>query len=749
MKKLTIKYNPYHLRTEILVNGKKPKTNSRLHFHKLRLQEWVELLPEILVDECNDRDYEITFVGTAADYSDLRSVLSESAEIRCTFEIDEKPSIVAVEKEIMKIYDDIQEEEAPVDALKDASIKEAFETARNQEFEVNVVATMSSGKSTLINALLGKDILPSAQKATTSKIVRITHTNQPNLHAIAFDANGLKIREEMDICYDQMKAWNDDPTIASINLYCPIPCVKSIGMRLVLLDTPGPNNAQDEQHQAVTYGMLNNSPKSLVLFVLNKSNTGTTDEKSLLKYVADTMAKGGKLSRERFLFAVSQMDTCRPGRDFIEEDLIKTREALEKFGIEAPNIFPVAALPALKKRERLNKDWDLRTFLELAEEYAPYRLEQYYSFNHLPYSAKKDIERWADGKSINDAVEIHTGIVSIEQAIRLYVDKYARPLKVRDLVDSFNNRLTKLNSIAELENKIRESQEFKAELDAKISAVKARIADGKQAKQFADDIEKANIVKSLMDEIMSYLGQASSAVREIRRSYGENRTDVPKSQAISEVDTIRKKALDILSQLDARIANILEEGYKELFENMVSQFKRSLTDLSISINDGDFELNPLDFAAEELSELRNIIDDKTKRIIVREAYTTDVDNPDKHWYNPLTWFKPSKIPKTVPAKWGDVVNMDAVIEEYLTPVQEQLLEARKASENHIHEESERIKSNILEKTKEISKLIEERLSELANLEGSQSITKEQIETQEKKLVFLRSIKQRVDNLIKY
>lgn len=749
MKKLNITYNPYHLKTEILVNGKKPKPNSRLHFRKLRLQEWVEFLPEILVDEYNDRDFEITFIGTASDYSDLRAVLSESSQIRCKFEVEEKPSITAVETEIMSIFDDIKN--GPVPDLRDSSIIDAFESARNQEFEVNVVATMSSGKSTLINALLSKDILPSAQKATTSKIVRITHTNQSNLHAIAFNENGVKVKEDLNISYDQMKSWNDDSSITTIHLYAPIPCVKNIGMRLVILDTPGPNNSQDERHQAVTYGMLNDSPKSLVLLVLNKTQSGVKDEASLVSYVAETMDRGGKLSRERFLFAVNQMDTCKPPKDNIEEDLNAIKIRLEKYGINAPNIFPVAALPALQKRTKEENPDELDIFNVKVARSQSMMLEQYYSFNHLPSSVKKDIDVWTAGKSVEDAIEIHTGIVSIEQAIRLYVNKYARPLKVRDLVDSFNNRLTSLNSIAELEKQIRENHGLKAELDSKIKAVKARIADGKQAEQFAKDIKEIDLAKSLMEEIMKYLGRASGAVRDIRRTYGENKTEVPKKQALSQVESIRSKSLDILSQLDARISNILEEGYQELFADMVSQFKRSLIDLSISINDSDFQMNPIDFVAEELAELSSIIDKKTSpKDVGNKNRKKTISNPDKHWYNPLTWFKPSKIKIDDPeTRWEDVVNMEVVIDLYLNPVQEQLLEARIASEAHIHEESERIKSNLLEKTKEITNLINDRLSELSKLTVSQNATQEQIEAQESNLEWMRSIKQRVDNLIKY
>lgn len=51
MKKIQIKYNPYTVDTEIIVNGEKPKANSALNVKKKRLQEWVEKFPQIVLEE--------------------------------------------------------------------------------------------------------------------------------------------------------------------------------------------------------------------------------------------------------------------------------------------------------------------------------------------------------------------------------------------------------------------------------------------------------------------------------------------------------------------------------------------------------------------------------------------------------------------------------------------------------------------------------------------------------------------------
>ena len=50
MIEVFIRYNPYKLETEIMVEGKAPKQNSALHVEDRRLQEWVEDLPRILTE---------------------------------------------------------------------------------------------------------------------------------------------------------------------------------------------------------------------------------------------------------------------------------------------------------------------------------------------------------------------------------------------------------------------------------------------------------------------------------------------------------------------------------------------------------------------------------------------------------------------------------------------------------------------------------------------------------------------------
>lgn len=92
MKEVFIKYNPYKLETEIKIDGQAVKKNSALNIGEQRLQEWVEDLPDILVDECNVKDFKLKFYGTVLDYEDIMSVASAAKKRGITIAVEHIPA---------------------------------------------------------------------------------------------------------------------------------------------------------------------------------------------------------------------------------------------------------------------------------------------------------------------------------------------------------------------------------------------------------------------------------------------------------------------------------------------------------------------------------------------------------------------------------------------------------------------------------------------------------------------------------
>lgn len=446
MKKVYIKYNPYKLETELTVDGKKLAQNSKIGeciMPGSRLQEWVEDLPRNLIDEYNDTDFDVSFHGTLLDFEDLTEVFTQAFERgELTAKLDRIPAKETSDKEALidEVFNEIQD--GPFNELKDIEIVSAFQHAKSSDFEVCVVATMSAGKSTLINSMLGKKLMPSKQEACTAIITRIKDVeSNDNWQAEVYSKDNRLLETHENLTYSTMERLNSDENVSVIKVAGNIPFVSSEDVSLVLIDTPGPNNSRDPEHKKVQSEFLNKSSKSLVLYIM-EGTFGSDDDNALLQRVADSMKVGGKQSKDRFIFVVNKMDDRRKEDGDTTQTLERIRAYLRGHGINNPNLFPAAALLALNIRlMQSGADVDEDTMDETEMKVRKLnRNEQLHfeNYNSLPASIRGEIKKSLDDAANNNDAQaealIHTGVVSIEAAIRQYVQKYAKTAKIKILL---------------------------------------------------------------------------------------------------------------------------------------------------------------------------------------------------------------------------------------------------------------------------------------------------------------------------
>ena len=174
MSEIFIKHNPYKLKTEIKIDGKVPNNNKLKVLTKERLQDRLDELAKELIKEINEENFKIKFHGRKVDFIDLKKVFDKFSKLKnLDITYDHIPAKETKNKtdKLKKLVKSFKN--APIDELKDDRIIDGFKNAINSDFEVAVIATMSSGKSTLINSFLETDLMPSKQQACTSKTVRI------------------------------------------------------------------------------------------------------------------------------------------------------------------------------------------------------------------------------------------------------------------------------------------------------------------------------------------------------------------------------------------------------------------------------------------------------------------------------------------------------------------------------------------------------------------------------------------------
>ena len=518
MKEIYFEYNPFTLDFVVKDNGEKFDPESKIYEYingKKRLQFWLNELIPILYEKTND-NFNLTFRGTVLDYEDLQLEVEH-------FNNENKTNITLVHKQVRSVDDRLKElknifqymiDTAPFEELKEKKVIEQFNEAIGNEFELAVIATMSSGKSTLLNSFLGRELMPSKNEACTATIVRIKDVDgMKNVSALCLDENEKIIIDKVsNVTVEDMREFNDNEKVSYIDVNLDIPFVSSHNLELVLLDTPGPNNSRDERHKEKTYKVINESDP-LVLYVLNATQLGINDDHSLLDSVAKAMEKTGKQAKDRFIFVVNRLDDFDiENGDSIKKTYNDVDSYLKQHKIENPNIYLVSAKMAMVIRLKKN-NYEIKRGYEAFLNSKKYLFEEYEDFHLSNYaglskSGQSQIKDMLDSAETNlDEVLVHTGIPAVEIAINDYLEKYAMAEKIKKAVDSFIYHIKEKDIANKIADALLDNEAKLIEFNEKISKVNKQLADAERGKKYRSKINNLDISDRLNNIINDMIGE--------------------------------------------------------------------------------------------------------------------------------------------------------------------------------------------------------------------------------------------------
>ena len=661
MTQVFVKYNPYKLETILKVNGQEVAADSSLYkvTKGKRLQEWVGEFPQNLRDELNTMDFSLEFYGMPLDWDDFREA----------FEIAERNGLIYINgmtyiegKNDENVSDKIQVafrelRDGPIEDFKDPKLLRALENTNAQEFPVNVIATMSSGKSTLINALLQKKLMPAKNEACTAVITEILDNGDDCYSAEVYNENNKLIRRIPELNYGVMGELNDagNLTVAServsrISIKGNIPFLESNSMSLMLVDTPGPNNAQNQEHKNTTYRTVNNDSNNLILYVLNGTQLSTNDDANLLRYVAEQMKKGGKQMRDRFLFVINKMDQFNPEGEDIGGAIESAKQYLAKYGIEDPQLFPCSAFVALNVRTYFsnidinNLTWEnINNLPQLAQETLPMigKFNKYDSMHLEKYSTLSPSAQEALNYRLAEAVRngdtkeqalIHSGIYSIEAAITAYVTKYAKTKKVKDLVEMFQEILESNRVIERARESIATNERAAKELVDRATKVKEKIKNGQEAAIFKKKIQELDPMPRLEKTGEQLKKEAAEQVGVLFRPYGE--VIYSREEAKRLVSTFSASSSDAMAKLASELDSAINTEIRETGERLLFDYQEKLSKFDDSIGSGELDFKTEDMVKCALSAMR----ENAERCTTDDFATTTVDDLGETTYEEKVYY---------------------------------------------------------------------------------------------------------------
>lgn len=251
---------------------------------------------------------------------------------------------------------------------------------------VLIVGTMSSGKSTLINALAGRKI---AKVKTTVCTTAVSHFyNRPEGDEILF-SDGCS-----SVYLDEGTTDRIDNSLVALKFMG--------GLKdnpIVLMDTPGINYAYDSRHREITQKAIASKDYDAIICVVNSAYLESEESQSLVEIVS-------KVKNKKIIFVLNQFDRFDPEDDSIEESINQFKSILERMKPTA-YVAPLSARAALlfklfRKEENLSNS-EKNELLEYTRKMA----NSYY-----------DLGEYATHKpSMENDFEARTGLTYLETII--------------------------------------------------------------------------------------------------------------------------------------------------------------------------------------------------------------------------------------------------------------------------------------------------------------------------------------------
>lgn len=534
-----ITYDPYHMTTSMNIGGINVKRATGTYdkikkyvtkkiplqswLDASRFQDWKGLLLEI-IGNSNEDVVHFVFRGREIDFLDLQEAM-EFQKQECNngmYDIDVTydPHFIYDDKTMMRrvqqAYEMIRSddfkriiEDKTFGYGEDSELrktynklKEIYDSAMDSEFRIVFSGMYTCGKSTLINAILGKELLPASDETCTSKIFRILHDPSVSYAKMyCVDAAGKVVVSEEEYTKETLSAKfaemfprgsnnqllpSNPPSIDSViistdisSLYPDNAQYDKNSMRLVVIDTPGTSSGEGNMvkdgpaHIDITRSVIESDKKEIVIMATSAETDKIESIQTFLDMVDRTEEQGAY--DQRFLFVLNKADMCtfNPGETW-EAKLQGIRnyyvgDKSKKRTIQNPRFFPTCAVGALKvKIGKTNGDNGYNRVLanyfyndEEEERWIACPQKELFHFDEYCSASqriKNEIKERLNTACIGvKAVErrraevlYHSGILTLELAIKDYIEKYAFPLKIQTLLATYETIFKEIGQVLTL-----------------------------------------------------------------------------------------------------------------------------------------------------------------------------------------------------------------------------------------------------------------------------------------------------------
>lgn len=750
MNNIYLEHNPFTVESTFLINGVEPASGCKLSSYKeARLQLWVEsLFAELQALLNGETHLDVVFKGVESDFMDVQDAATKARESGMEINLNWHP-VRATEDRLDEI--NALMEEAKLNPqfndyiVNNEQVRNDFREAFNNDFNVYVVATMSSGKSTLINAMLGQDLLPAANEATTATIAQIIDdkTTGENFAARRFSSSG---EEESlpEINADTLKEWNQLTDTQEIELRGNIVAMQPRDhVRLVLTDTPGPNNSQNADHELKTMGFIKDSKRNpLILYVLNGTQLGTNDDKNLLSLVAETMQKGGKQSKDRFIFVVNKMDAFDPENgENVGAALERVKAYLESNGIQNPQVYPVSAHltrllrkhpDSLTRKER----GDVNTLTDLFLEEPTMNFPEY-----MPLTSR--VRRSLEERGFTNVLK-HSGLPAVEVMIDEYIDKYNVPTRLNRAYAALHRAISLGMKETQLAEQLKKDEKELAMINDEINLLQQRRKKGLDTEAYKERVRREG--KGLPGFIGEIFNKEDKKFRGLIRELANDinaQGEVDIGRAKIELDNAERKLSFAYKDLITNFESAFVDGQQHIKDELQKEYLEFIAEIFEEVR--MLSLPMLQGLKESMQDISLNLSITERDVKTKEERYNYREVSDSKWYNPFSYFRTRTV---YDSRTIEYVDMNETWKEKRTLIESEFDDFKVSALKKFESDKDKLVKNYLDFIeREFNEKFEELIAALQNQLNNKDLREKTISEAREQQRWIIDFKAKLDNTL--
>lgn len=780
-------------------------------------RQWNGFVNEF-IDPKRSNNVKVVFYGRKIDFEDLKRSLEvqnqkreENARIKFEYEfkqvLDDAQIMANIDNVVKKLKEDwfkqlVEERNGTTLNQAYRALDDNYNMAKSSEFEVVFAGIYSSGKSTILNYLMRHNVLPVSSETCTKLRCRIKHDKNVgnNVRFRVWD-DGRKIYDEIfkddKRCLEQLEKLSAKKEIEveiGVNLSHLYPKnITDDKFTIVLIDTPGVDSAQSQngsenEHADTALKAINDKKMPMVIICAKADDYESTAIGNFMGNIIKRSQNEKSGFKDRYIFMLNKSDRLTTDKElkdrkktFIDyltnpdkwggiEDEIK--EDAEKF---VPNIFYTSAgvASAIELGVCDKKSDDIEPYLKsLLDVYRffRFRYEDDDFSKKLPFIEQEDIpeyrkkeyiEQFEEAKRNNDekeALKIQSGMPAFENAIKDYIERYAFPIKVRSLLETFDGILKDVDSFNESYlNKLKKAKEILGEKKKEKKGVEEEKEQKEEKNQKLEEVkEKVENQSKLLDEIKFDEAELDRAillfeneinkddtVKEFRWGLKTN-TGNKKHETVKE--EIKNKLVHINQIFDCAVRNLntviekIKGEHDEKLEDIIEVLKNNVQVLEKS---GILERNGYNFRdsiiwqtfkninVSDFLEKINIIDYREDKVYVDNTKKREYQSSWNPFKKLMALFMDDEILE-VREKEGsyDVTPIKQEITEYCTNLRIQCENMKKLSKDYIDKTKRCVKNltkKLMDSLEEYSRDIKDKSEKIEQLKNVTNGLQKEIE----------------------